>query len=79
MTDVIGFNPYCTWANPVNLTATSLNVTMNSTDVPTNALSVHLEGLNLKVLVPSAYFRACIPILILIIRGERAGINIFSE
>ncbi|KAI9568168.1 hypothetical protein HD554DRAFT_2172561 [Boletus coccyginus] len=56
LTDVVGFNPYCTWANPVNLTATSFNFTMNSTQVPSTALSVHLENLNLRVSVPSSYF-----------------------
>ena len=59
LTDVVGFNPYCTWANPVNLTTTSFNFTMNSTQVPSTAVSVHLESLNLRVLVPSSYFRAC--------------------
>lgn len=63
LTDVIGFSPYCTWANPVNLTATSLNFTMNSTQVPSTAVSVHLEDLNLQVSVPSSYFRACTLIL----------------
>lgn len=59
LTDVIGFNPYCAWANPANLTVTSLNFTMNSTQVPSTAVSVHLEDLDLQVSVPSSYFRAC--------------------
>jgi len=59
LTDVVGFNPYCTWANPVNLTATSFNSTMNSTQVPSTAVSVHLETLDLQVSVPSSYFRTC--------------------
>ncbi|KAH0825775.1 hypothetical protein J3R83DRAFT_8867 [Lanmaoa asiatica] len=56
LTDVIGFNPYCTWATPVNLTATSLNFTMNSTQVPSTAVSVYLEEVDLQVTVPSSYF-----------------------
>ena len=63
LTDIIGVNPYCTWASPVNLTSASFNVTMNSTHVPTTAVSVHLEDVDLRVSVPSAYFRACTPLL----------------
>ena len=58
LTDVVGVNPYCTWANPGNLTAASLNFTLNSTNFPTTAVSVHLEDVDLQVSVPSAYFRA---------------------
>ncbi|KAG6370754.1 hypothetical protein JVT61DRAFT_10956 [Boletus reticuloceps] len=57
LTDVIEFNPYCTWAKP-NITVTSFNYTLNSTVTPDTAVTVHLVGLDLQVSVPSSYFPA---------------------
>lgn len=56
LTDVVGFNPYCTWANPINLTKSSSSKAMNSTSVAANAVTVYLEGLDLDIAVPSSIF-----------------------
>lgn len=56
LTDIVGLNPYCTWANPVNLTKSSSSNAMNSTSVAADAVTAYLEGLDLDVIVPSSIF-----------------------
>jgi hypothetical protein len=63
LTDVVGFNPYCTWANPMNLTKSSSSKAMNSTSVAANAVTVYLEGLDLDIAVPSSIFRTSVSTL----------------
>ncbi|KAH7885583.1 hypothetical protein F5I97DRAFT_1417124 [Phlebopus sp. FC_14] len=55
LTDVVGLNPYCTWATP-NLTETSTKTAMNKTDKSATAVSVYLQGLDLDVSVMNDYF-----------------------
>ncbi|OAX40007.1 hypothetical protein K503DRAFT_32700 [Rhizopogon vinicolor AM-OR11-026] len=56
LTDVVGLHPYCTWANPANITESSSSVVMNSSSVASTAVKVYLEGLDLDVDVPSSIF-----------------------
>ena len=57
LTDVVGLNPYCEWANPTNLTKSSSSKAMNSSGVASTAITAYLEGLDLDVDVPSSIFR----------------------
>ncbi|KAG2339990.1 hypothetical protein BDR05DRAFT_1002919 [Suillus weaverae] len=54
LTDVFGLNPFCTWANPVNLTKSSSSKAMNSTSIAAKAVTAYLEGLALDIVVPSS-------------------------
>ncbi|KAG0698077.1 hypothetical protein DFH29DRAFT_121497 [Suillus ampliporus] len=56
LTDVVGLNPFCTWANAVNLTKSSSTKAMNSTSVAATAVTAYLEGLDLDIAVPSNIF-----------------------
>lgn len=56
LTDVIGLNPYCTWANPMNLTKSSSSKAMDNTSIAANAVTVYLDGLDLDIVVPSSIF-----------------------
>lgn len=57
LTDVIGLNPYCAWANPANITNSSSSKAMNSSSVAPTAVRAYLEGLDLDVDIPSSIFR----------------------
>ncbi|KAG2136398.1 hypothetical protein DEU56DRAFT_805700 [Suillus clintonianus] len=56
LTDVVGFNPFCTWANPLNLTKSSSSIAMDNTSVASTAVVTYLEGLDLDIHVPSSIF-----------------------
>ncbi|KAG2123484.1 hypothetical protein DEU56DRAFT_49736 [Suillus clintonianus] len=56
LSDVVGLDPFCTWANAVNLTKSSSSKAMNSSSVASTAVTAYLLGLDLDISVPSSLF-----------------------